>query len=184
MKQVLLISGSLAALKSTLAKRLSTDLNVVCMNKDDMKEVLGDTIGFNNREENLKLSKATFHMIVKLMLDLLKVHDLVILESNFKAHEIKYLNEIVSLHHIRQSVVFLTGEVDVLYDRYVKRQPERHHVHTSTGLMSFENFKLSIAPFDLELYGNRSFMYDTTVMNDLKYQELLEKVKELLNDQS
>ncbi len=184
MKQVLLISGSLAALKSTLAKRLSTDLNVVCMNKDDMKEVLGDTIGFNNREENLKLSKATFHMMVKLMLDLLKVHDLVILESNFKAYEIKYLNEIVSLHHIRQSVVFLTGEVDVLYDRYVKRHPERHHVHTSTGLMSFENFKLSMAPFDLELYGNRSFIYDTTVMNDLKYQELLEKVKELLNDQS
>jgi predicted kinase len=184
MKQVLLITGNLAALKSTLAKRLSNDLNVVCLNKDDMKEVLGDTIGFSNREENLKLSKATFGMMIKLMLDILKVHDLVVLESNFKSNEIQYLNEVVSSHDIRQSIVFFTGEVGVLYERYVRRQPERHHVHTSTGLISFENFKMSMAPFDLALYGNRSFMYDTTVMNDEKYQELLKKIKELLNDQS
>jgi len=181
MKQVLLISGHLAALKSTLAKRLASDLNVVCLNKDDMKEVLGDTIGFSNREENIKLSKATFGMMVKLMFDILRVQDLIILESNFKSDEIKYLNEIVYSHDIRQSSVFFTGEVGVLYERYVRRQPDRHHVHTSTGLISFENFKMSMTPYDSTLYGNRSFMFDTTVMNDIKYQELLKKVKELLH---
>ncbi len=52
--------GHLASLKSTIAKRLSNELNILCFCKDDVKEVLGDTIGFSNREENLKLSKATF----------------------------------------------------------------------------------------------------------------------------
>jgi len=181
MKQVLLVSGHLAALKSTLSKKLSIDLNAICLNKDDMKEVLGDTIGFINREENLKLSKATFQMMVKMMLDILKIDDLVILESNFKLNEINQLNALIEEHKIRSSTVFLTGEAKILYERYVKRQPNRHPVHTSTGLISFENFKMSMTPYDSTLYGNRSFMFDTTVMNDIKYQELLKKVKELLH---
>ena len=88
MKQVLLVSGHLAALKSTISKRLSVDLGAIVLNKDDMKEVLGDTIGFSNREENLKLSRATFKMMVKMMVDILKINDLVILESNFNPEEL------------------------------------------------------------------------------------------------
>lgn len=32
--------------------------------KDTMKEVLGDTIGFANREENLRLSKTTMELMM------------------------------------------------------------------------------------------------------------------------
>ncbi|MCK7479117.1 MAG: hypothetical protein M0C28_18430 [Candidatus Moduliflexus flocculans] len=53
-------------LKSTVAKRLAADLSAVCLNKDDLKETLGDTIGFANREENLKLSCATYMLLQKI----------------------------------------------------------------------------------------------------------------------
>jgi predicted kinase len=180
MKQVLLVSGHLAALKSTLSKKLSIDLNAICLNKDDMKEVLGDTIGFANREENLKLSKATFQMMVKMMLDILKIDDLVILESNFKLNEINQLNALIEEHKIRSSTVFLTGEAKILYERYVKRQPNRHPVHTSTGLISFENFKASMESFDQSVYGESCILVDTTVMNEELYQMMLQQVKNLL----
>jgi len=180
MKQVLLVSGHLAALKSTLSKKLSVDLDAICLNKDDMKEVLGDTIGFTNREENLKLSKATFHMMLKIMLDILKIDDLVILESNFKVSEMNQLNQAIEEQGIHSSTVFLTGDAEVLYERYVKRQPMRHPVHTSTGLISFENFKASMESFDQAVYGGSYILLDTTVMNEEIYQVILQQVKNLL----
>jgi predicted kinase len=180
MKQVLLVSGHLAALKSTLSKKLSIDLNAICLNKDDMKEVLGDTIGFTNREENLKLSKATFQMMLKMMLDILKIDDLVILESNFKVSEMNQLNALIEEQKIHSSTVFLTGDAKVLYERYVKRQPERHPVHTSTGLISFDNFKASMESFDQSVYGGSYILFDTTVMNEELYQVMLQQVKNLL----
>ena len=63
MRKVIIITGHLAALKSTISKSLSSDFKIVVLNKDTIKEVLGDTIGFSNREDNLKLSKATFEII-------------------------------------------------------------------------------------------------------------------------
>jgi predicted kinase len=180
MKQVLLVSGHLAALKSTLSKKLSIDLNAICLNKDDMKEVLGDTIGFTNREENLKLSKATFQMMLKMMHDILKIDDLVILESNFKVSEMNQLNALIEEQKIHSSTVFLIGDAEVLYERYVKRQPERHPVHTSTGLISFDNFKASMESFDPSVYGGSYILFDTTVMNEELYQVMLQQVKNLL----
>ena len=64
MSRLLLIMGDLATGKSTFAGILSKryGINVFC--KDSIKEVLGDTIGFTNREENLKLSKATMELMM------------------------------------------------------------------------------------------------------------------------
>jgi tRNA A37 threonylcarbamoyladenosine biosynthesis protein TsaE len=50
-KKIIIITGDLAAMKSTLAKKIGRDLNIVCLIKDHIKEILGDTIGYQNREE-------------------------------------------------------------------------------------------------------------------------------------
>ena len=54
MKKLLLITGDLATGKSTYAKILSKRYDTNVFFKDSIKEVLGDTIGFSNREENKK----------------------------------------------------------------------------------------------------------------------------------
>ena len=56
MKKLLLITGDLATGKSTFANILSKRYDTNVFFKDSIKEVLGDTIGFANREENKKLS--------------------------------------------------------------------------------------------------------------------------------
>ena len=58
MKKLLLITGDLAAGKSRFASILSKRYGVAVMYKDKIKEVLGDTIGFKDREENKRLSNA------------------------------------------------------------------------------------------------------------------------------
>ena len=56
-KKLLLITGDLATGKSTFANILSKRYDANIFFKDSIKEILGDTIGFSNREENTKLNK-------------------------------------------------------------------------------------------------------------------------------
>ncbi|MDE7206241.1 MAG: deoxynucleoside kinase, partial [Lachnospiraceae bacterium] len=58
MKKLLLITGDIAAGKSTFSKILSERYGVAVFQKDTVKEILGDHIGFHNREENKALSNA------------------------------------------------------------------------------------------------------------------------------
>ena len=59
MKKLLLVMGDLATGKSTFAGMLSRRYQVVALYKDTFKEILGNTIGFSNREENLRSSVAS-----------------------------------------------------------------------------------------------------------------------------
>lgn len=58
--ELLLITGDIAAGKSTFSEILSKRYNIVAFQKDTVKEVLGDSIGFHNREENKRLSDAAW----------------------------------------------------------------------------------------------------------------------------
>ncbi len=183
MKKLLLVAGNLASLKSTLSKRLSKDLNAVVFNKDTLKEVLGDTIGFSNREENLKLSKATFKLMKKLTHDVLDSDDLVILESNFKPHELAELFEDGKERGFLIFTLMLTGQPEVLYQRYLKRDSERHPVHRSTGLISYEVFEKSMMKYDVITYGESSMSYDTTHFDEMDYQNILISIQSFFQNQ-
>ena len=58
MGKLLLITGDIAAGKSIFSEILSKRYKITVYQKDTLKEVLGDTIGFHNREENKRLSEA------------------------------------------------------------------------------------------------------------------------------
>lgn len=67
MGKLVLIMGDLAAGKSIFSKILSKRYNINVFNKDSVKEVLGDTVGFSNREENKKLSKAAMELMIHIL---------------------------------------------------------------------------------------------------------------------
>jgi predicted kinase len=183
-KKVILVAGNLAALKSTISRTLSKDLNAIVLNKDTLKEVLGDTIGFANREENLKLSRATFQLMKKLTHDILSIDDLVILESNFKPIELAELFADGKKLGYQVLTLVLSGQPEVLYERYVQRDQERHPVHRSTGLMHYDIFLRSMIPYDPLIYGESSIYIDTTVFHDDDYHVCLNKVKDWIQSVS
>jgi predicted kinase len=177
MKKVILVAGNLAALKSTISKALSQDLDAIVLNKDTLKEVLGDTIGFANREENLKLSRATFQLMKKLTQDILSIDDVIILESNFKPIELAELFFYFKSQDYHVLTLMLSGDPEVLYQRYVERDQERHPVHRSTGLMNYDIFLRSMMMYDPLIYGESSIYIDTTTFNETDYQTCLNQVK-------
>ena len=64
MKKLILIGGVLAGGKSTFSHILGKKFNIPVVNKDRLKEILGDNIPTKNREENKKLSKISFDLMM------------------------------------------------------------------------------------------------------------------------
>ena len=63
---VVIILGSPASGKTTLARQLAADLRCPCLCKDDIKEALFDTLGTGQREWSRNLSEASFAALTSL----------------------------------------------------------------------------------------------------------------------
>lgn len=184
MKKLLLIMGDLACGKSTFANILSKRYNVNVFGKDSIKEVLGDTIGFTKREENLKLSGATMQLMFFLFSEFTKLNQSLILESNFHTNELETLHSMAENHGYEVLTLVLRGDVEVLYKRYLHRMQNenRHPVHLSTTLDVFEDFKAywersrkeEIPGVVLEIDANE-FSYQTDASVLIKIDNFMER---------
>lgn len=143
MNKLLLVMGDLATGKSTFSNILSKRYDTNVFNKDSIKEVLGDTIGFSNREENLKLSRATMELMVFIFIEFTKLNKNLILESNFHKADLEILHEIASKNNYEVLILVLRGDVNTLHKRYLNRinNEGRHPVHLSTTFDIFDDFK-------------------------------------------
>ena len=141
MKKLILILGDLAAGKSTTADILSKKYGITAIKKDSIKEILGDTIGFSNREENLRLSRATFEIMLHLFDRASLVGEDLILESNFREAELDALTYLAKARGYSILSLLLTADTEVLYHRYLERAENgRHPVHLTTGFEDYEGF--------------------------------------------
>ena len=182
MRKLLLIMGDLAMGKSTFANILSMRYDTNVFLKDSIKEVLGDTIGFSNREENKKLSNATAELMCFIFSEFGKLNKNLILESNFHTEELEKLHKIALENNYDVLTLVLRGDVEILHKRYLNRMQNenRHPVHLSTTLDVFDDFK-SYAEYSRaeEVLGNVIYIN----ADDFSYQtdkDILSKIDEFL----
>lgn len=145
MKKLLLITGDIAAGKSTFSQILSQRYHIAVFQKDTIKEILGDFIGFHNREENKILSNTTIELMCHVFSRIALTGNDMILESNFHEPELKKIHSIADENHYEALTIVLQGDTEVLYQRYLHRMNEenRHPVHLSTTLDVKEDFARS-----------------------------------------
>lgn len=134
MKNLIIISGDLAAGKSTLADNLSDKYGIVSIKKDDLKEIICDEIGFTTREENRALSKTAVNAMIYILNKSAVVGNDLILEANFRTSELKDIKEIVDFYHYTPLLIVLYGDEEILYKRFLSRLPYRHEAHKSNHL--------------------------------------------------
>ncbi|MBE6923847.1 MAG: ATP-binding protein [Ruminococcaceae bacterium] len=142
MGKLLLIMGDLATGKSTFAGMLSRRYGMNVFYKDTFKEILGDTIGFSNREENLRLSVASAALMRMIFSEFCKLDKDLILESNFRLHELELLHEIAAEHGYQVLTLVMQGDLEILHQRFLKRlyNENRHPVHACGGFEDFDTF--------------------------------------------
>lgn len=179
MKKLILIGGVLAGGKSTFSHIVGERFSVPVVNKDRLKEILGDNIPTANREENKKLSVISF----ELMMYLAGCEgDYLILESNFKNYELKELSAFAKDRGIKVLSIFLDGDDRVLHQRFIKRLDEdRHPVHKSQDFTRIEDFTATLDELRSSAYPGEILHVDCT---DFSYQTdeiILGKIKDFLN---
>lgn len=184
MPKLIVIMGDLAAGKSTFSNKLSKRYQWNVFNKDTIKEVLGDTIGFANREENLKLSKATVELMLFLFSEFCKLDKSLILESNFHKTELDKIKEIAEKYKYDVLILMLRGDMDILHQRFLnrKKNENRHPVHLSASLDDYTDFCNYIERARNEIVTGDMIQVN---VNDFSYQEdtdLLSKIDEFANN--
>ncbi len=145
MKRLLIITGDLAAGKSSFAKILSKRYCAEVMYKDRIKEILCDILGFKSREENLALSVATVELMIYHFSEIAELGYDLILEANFKEGELKKLHGIAEKKGYSVLTICLEADMDIIYRRFVNRieNENRHPAHLS-GFEGYESFAFYI----------------------------------------
>ncbi len=170
MKKLLIITGDIAAGKSTFSELLSKRYSIVAFQKDAVKEVLGDSIGFHNRKENKRLSDATIEIMHHIFSKVAVTGNSLILEANFHEAELKKLHAIAHENEYDVLTLVLRGDAEVLYERYLFRmnRENRHPVHLSTSLHIKEDFIRTAEWIRSEKVIGDTLMIEAT---DFSYQE-------------
>lgn len=139
MRKLIVIGGDLATGKSTFSRSIGKIFNLTVINKDKLKEILGDEFFAANREENLKLSRASFDIIEYLVR---AERETLIIESNFKQSEMDRLEAIVSELNLDVLSLKFYGETATLHKRFLSRlDGDRHYVHRSQDFSDEKAFE-------------------------------------------
>lgn len=174
-RKLILIGGDLAGGKSTFANRLKDKYKLLVINKDRLKEILGDTIIVNNREDNKKLSVISFN-IMKYILE--KNEDVLVLESNFKPKEMEEIKALIN--ELNYSVLSLKFEGDnhILHQRFLKRLNEnRHYVHKSQDFTNLSDFVKTLTELRSVSYPGEIFYVDCSNFSFMDDVEIYKKIE-------
>lgn len=176
MKKLILIGGVLAGGKSTFSHIIGERFSIPVVNKDRLKEILGDNIPTANREENKKLSVISFELMKYLATGEGRA---IILESNFKDYELDELRASITCTDVLS--IFLDGDDATLHARFNKRLNEnRHPVHKSQDFTRIEDFTAVLDELRRAEYLGEIIRVDCTDFSYQKDENIFRKIEEFL----
>lgn len=193
----ILICGAPASGKSTMARELAKALKLPMMSKDDVKEILFDTVGFESRAEKVALGEAALGMLYAFAETMMRAGQPFILENNFEAVSKPELLRLLSAYRYEPITVCCACDPAVLYARFLEREkdplrhrghvvntcyPERARERAQAEPVSFERFLSSARSrgmLDFSVGGARVEV-DTTDFSKVRYAQIAAKVRTLM----
>lgn len=168
--KLIVITGYLAAGKSTFARRLGRELGVPCFIKDTFKSAICESVPVTDRAESSRFSAVTFDAMCYAAERLLEVGLPVILEGNFTPPGVKPADETGRLRDLaaRYGAPVLTfrfqGDTGVLHQRFLQREgtPERGQANRMFEAVSRETFERLCRNLEGVDLGGETVDIDTT----------------------
>ncbi len=130
--KLIIVAGLPATGKTTLAKKLSAALGMPILEKDEIKEEMFDTLGYADLAGKRALNKAAGAILLRCAESILQKGYPLIMVNNFDREESKALGQMLDRVGCDCMTVFLGGDPDVLWARYVERDKRRarHQGHS------------------------------------------------------
>lgn len=128
---LIILAGMPATGKSTVAASLSKAFGYPILEKDNIKEGLFDTLGFENYAQKRKLDHAANEALLRVLNAMLKAENSLIVDNNFDTASAEKLCTLIDTYHPTCVTIFLNGDPQTLYERYVERDNlhKRHRGH-------------------------------------------------------
>lgn len=188
----IIITGVPASGKTTLAHYLSESLHLPMASKDEMKEILFDTIGFTNRTEKVKLGIGSTKLLYYFADRMMQAKQAFILENNFEKKDEDDLQQLFKKSDYQCLTLKLTGDLSKIYERYVLREfhSSRHlghivndHYPTNEKILpapsTFEDYQKGIQHRGMDDFNGvgKLMKIDVTDLENLNYQEIIANIK-------
>jgi len=178
---IILIQGPPGSGKSQIGTYLSSLIRAPFYSKDEVKEVLFDTLGTRDSEWSKKLAACSNQMLFKHIRKAIALSNDLIVETNVSLEsDVEVVTRLFSGHDEALTEIYLTARKEILLDRVKKRwnSGSRHHGHADNERLSeIEKYidKSISQPIRL---GHRVIELDSS---DTSSDELKEKIKLELN---
>jgi predicted kinase len=183
---LIVVTGHPGAGKTTLGRRLSADLSLPFVGRDDLKEILFDTLGWSDREWSRKLGRASYELLYHVVRVLLGAGCSCIAESNFdREHSSARLRSLVPLEKYRCCQLVCVADPDVLLRRVMDRarRGDRHPGHVEESAVAELRQRLQTHPArPLDLPGPVILVH-TTEPAATDYHGLLQQLRALLREE-
>ncbi len=177
MKRAIVIQGAPGVGKTTLARRLARDLGIKLIVKDDIKELLFETLGQPvDKTESEAYGRSAIRAMYATMDELIKVGQQVMIEAPLlPAYAPRDIERIMPLGEVLQVHVYCDPVVHE--QRFLRRvaSGERHDGHGDTVIDPVATQERNSA-----IMGMATIVVDTTNFTDADYQKLLEKIQHVM----
>lgn len=195
--KLIILAGMPATGKSTIAKMLQKEFGFPILEKDGIKEQLFDTIGFECYAEKRQLDVAANAVLLRIMEDMMKADTSIIVDNNFDPASAEKLNALLEKYSPSCVTVFLNGDTQVLYERYVERD-SKHLRHLGHGMQTHypphdgesTEFHMTREGFDerfLKLkmdklsWGGKQIFLDATYPEKIDVNALKKEIREAID---
>jgi predicted kinase len=180
---LIIISGPPCTGKTTLAKRIAKEFCLPLISRDDIKEVLFDSLGIKDREWSRKLGTASFGIIYQIINSLLSANISFIVETPLKPEydEKRFLN-------LKKKFGFKTLQIacktdgKILYDRFKKRSEsgQRHPGHCDNK--NYDEFRETLLDGEYPPLGigGEILEVNTTDFSSIDYDRIFHRISQQL----
>ena len=185
---LIVINGIPGSGKTTVARRLSKDLPLPHICKDDIKERLYDVMGVGDLQWSQDLGAATAEMLLALIDKLLERRRSFIVESAFfKEFTADRLATIIKKRHpVTVLEIYCATDPEVRKQRYIARNESgaRHPGHVDHNHYKTQSDDAEVAVRYAPLEISTCLIYDTTSPDEQAYQHIVKTVRQHMRTQS
>lgn len=184
-KNIIIITGELAAGKTSYGKKISEVLKIPFFSKDGIKEVLFDSFNTANLdyESKRKIGASSYSVFYYIIEEQMKVGLPIIAESNFVKESEPIIKKLLDKYNYNNITIRFEGNLQVLHKRFLEREysNERHLGLVSNGVFDdFENFeKTSIKSKEFKINDNE-ILVDTTDFSKVDFDKIIENIQKYM----
>lgn len=185
---IIVVTGPCGSGKTSIAKSIQKEFNYPLINKDAVKEMLYDTVGYTDREFSEKLGRASYSLLYYFAEQLLIAESSFIIESNFSGSYLKgKIEKLKQEHDFEVIIVRCFADKEVLFKRVIERDAsgERHPGHIYPT--NYEEFHAMLLEKPVEFMdvnvdiGEYTIDVDTTIFNEKTFSDVFESILRKLN---